>query len=320
MAESSLHIPVMLDEVITALTPSAGKQFIDATFGNGGYSKALLDAADCQVAAIDRDPDAIRRGQPMIEGYSGRFRLMEGPFSQIASLCADANIQKVDGIVFDLGVCSTQLDEAERGFSFRSDGPLDMRMSRQGRDASDIVNDLGEAELADIIWRFGEERASRRIAKAIVRARLDARIERTSQLADIVHSVMPRPKPGQADSATRTFQALRIFVNGELDELEMALAACEDLLAPNGVLAIVSFHSLEDRIVKNFLNIKSGNIPAPSRHRPDIREGTPALYALSPRKPVLPSEREVNLNARSRSAKLRIARRLDDTAPDKESA
>ena len=320
MAESSLHIPVMLDEVITALTPSAGKQFIDATFGNGGYSKALLDAADCQVAAIDRDPDAIRRGQPMIEGYSGRFRLMEGPFSQIASLCADANIQKVDGIVFDLGVCSTQLDEAERGFSFRSDGPLDMRMSRQGRDASDIVNDLDEAELADIIWRFGEERASRRIAKAIVRARLDARIERTSQLADIVHSVMPRPKPGQADSATRTFQALRIFVNGELDELEMALAACEDLLAPNGVLAIVSFHSLEDRIVKNFLNIKSGNIPAPSRHRPDIREGTPALYALSPRKPVPPSEREINLNARSRSAKLRIARRLDDTAPDKESA
>jgi len=320
MAESSLHIPVMLDEVITALTPSAGKQFIDATFGNGGYSKALLDAADCQVAAIDRDPDAIRRGQPMIEGYSGRFRLMEGPFSQIASLCSDANIQKVDGIVFDLGVCSTQLDEAERGFSFRSDGPLDMRMSRQGRDASDIVNDLDEAELADIIWRFGEERASRRIAKAIVRARLDARIERTSQLADIVHSVMPRPKPGQADSATRTFQALRIFVNGELDELEMALAACEDLLAPNGVLAIVSFHSLEDRIVKNFLNIKSGNIPAPSRHRPDIREGTPALYALSPRKPVLPSDREINLNARSRSAKLRIARRLADTAPDKESA
>ena len=302
MAESSLHIPVMLDEVITALTPSAGKQFIDATFGNGGYSKALLDAADCQVAAIDRDPDAIRRGQPMIEAYSGRFRLMEGPFSQIASLCADGNIQKVDGIVFDLGVCSTQLDEAERGFSFRSDGPLDMRMSRQGRDASDIVNDLDEAELADIIWRFGEERASRRIAKAIVRARLDARIERTSQLADIVHSVMPRPKPGQADSATRTFQALRIFVNGELDELEMALAACEDLLAPNGVLAIVSFHSLEDRIVKNFLNIKSGNIPAPSRHRPDIREGTPALYALSPRKPVLPSDREINLNARSRSA------------------
>ena len=320
MAESSLHIPVMLDEVITALTPSAGKYFIDATFGNGGYSKALLDAADCQVAAIDRDPDAIRRGQPMIEAYRGRLSLLEGPFSQIASLCADANIQKVDGIVFDLGVCSTQLDEAERGFSFRSDGPLDMRMSRQGRDASDIVNDLDEAELADIIWRFGEERASRRIAKAIVRARLDARIERTGQLADIVRSVMPRPKPGQADSATRTFQALRIFVNGELDELESALAACEDLLAPNGVLAIVSFHSLEDRIVKSFLNIKSGNIPAPSRHRPDIRESTPAIYELSPRKPVLPSEREIDLNARSRSAKLRVARRLADTAHDRESA
>lgn len=320
MAESSLHIPVMLDEVITALTPSAGKYFIDATFGNGGYSKALLDAADCQVAAIDRDPDAIRRGQPMIEAYRGRLSLLEGPFSQIASLCADANIQKVDGIVFDLGVCSAQLDEAERGFSFRSDGPLDMRMSRQGRDASDIVNELDEAELADIIWRFGEERASRRIAKAIVRARLDARIERTGQLADIVRSVMPRPKPGQADSATRTFQALRIFVNGELDELESALAACEDLLAPNGVLAIVSFHSLEDRIVKSFLNIKSGNIPAPSRHRPDIREGTPVIYELSPRKPILPTEREIDLNARSRSAKLRVARRLADTAHDRESA
>ena len=320
MAESSLHIPVMLDEVITALTPSAGKYFIDATFGNGGYSKALLDAADCQVAAIDRDPDAIKRGQPMIDAYRGRLCLLEGPFSQIASLCADANIQKVDGIVFDLGVCSTQLDEAERGFSFRSDGPLDMRMSRQGRDASDIVNELDEAELADIIWRFGEERASRRIAKAIVRARLDVRIERTGQLANIVRSVMPRPKPGQADSATRTFQALRIFVNGELDELESALAACEDLLAPNGVLAIVSFHSLEDRIVKSFLNIKSGNIPAPSRHRPDIREGTPVIYELSPRKPVLPSEREIDLNARSRSAKLRVARRLADTAHDRESA
>ena len=320
MAESSLHIPVMLDEVITALTPSAGKYFIDATFGNGGYSKVLLDAADCQVAAIDRDPDAIRRGQPMIEAYRGRLSLLEGPFSQIASLCADANIQKVDGIVFDLGVCSTQLDEAERGFSFRSDGPLDMRMSRQGRDASDIVNELDEAELADIIWRFGEERASRRIAKAIVRARLDARIERTGQLANIVRSVMPRPKPGQADSATRTFQALRIVVNGELDELESALTACEDLLAPNGVLAIVSFHSLEDRIVKSFLNIKSGNIPAPSRHRPDIREGTPVIYELSPRKPVLPSEREIDLNARSRSAKLRVARRLADTAHDRESA
>ena len=320
MAESSLHIPVMLDEVITALTPLAGKYFIDATFGNGGYSKALLDAADCQVAAIDRDPDAIKRGQPMIEAYRGRFRLLAGPFSQIASLCADANIQKVDGIVFDLGVCSTQLDEAERGFSFRSDGPLDMRMSRQGRDASDIVNELDEAELADIIWRFGEERASRRIAKAIVRARLDVRIERTGQLANIVRSVMPRPKPGQADSATRTFQALRIFVNGELDELESALAACEDLLAPNGVLAIVSFHSLEDRIVKSFLNIKSGNIPAPSRHRPDIREGMPVIYELSPRKPNLPSERQIDLNARSRSAKLRVARRLADTAHDRESA
>ncbi|MGB1399925.1 MAG: 16S rRNA (cytosine(1402)-N(4))-methyltransferase RsmH, partial [Candidatus Puniceispirillaceae bacterium] len=270
MTESSLHIPVMLDEVITALMPAAGKVFIDATFGNGGYSRALLESADCRVAAIDRDPDAILRGQPMLQGYQGRFSLLEGNFSQIARLCADAGIDRADGIVFDLGVCSTQLDQAERGFSFRADGPLDMRMSQQGRDASDIVNELDEAELADIIWRFGEERASRRIARAIVRARLDARIERTGQLADIIHSVMPRPKPGQADSATRTFQALRIYINGELDELKTALADCEKLLAPDGILAIVSFHSLEDRIVKNFLNLKSGNIPAPSRHRPEI--------------------------------------------------
>jgi len=310
MKESSLHIPVMLDEVITALMPAAGKVFIDATFGNGGYSRALLESADCHVAAIDRDPDAILRGQPMMKSYHGRFSLLEGNFSQIVRLCADAGIGQVDGIVFDLGVCSTQLDQAERGFSFRSDGPLDMRMSRQGRDASDIVNELDEAELADIIWRFGEERASRRIAKAIVRARLDARIERTGQLADIIHSVMPRPKPGQADSATRTFQALRIYINGELDELETALADCEKLLAPDGILAIVSFHSLEDRIVKNFLNLKSGNIPAPSRHRPEIGSAVPAIYRLSPRKPILPSRDEIAINARSRSAKLRVAQRI----------
>ena len=263
MTESSLHIPVMLDEVITALMPAAGKVFIDATFGNGGYSRALLESADCRVAAIDRDPDAILRGQPMLQGYQGRFSLLEGNFSQIARLCADAGIDRADGIVFDLGVCSTQLDQAERGFSFRADGPLDMRMSRQGRDASDIVNELDEAELADIIWRFGEERASRRIARAIVRARLDARIERTGQLADIIHSVMPRPKPGQADSATRTFQALRIYINGELEELETALADCEKLLAPDGILAIVSFHSLEDRIVKNFPESEKREYPCP---------------------------------------------------------
>ena len=281
MAQSSLHIPVMLDEVIAALTPSPGKVFLDATFGNGGYTKALLDTANCQVAAIDRDPDAILRGQPLLAAYSGRLQLLEGPLSEMARLTTAAGIKKLGGIVFDLGGCSTQLDEAA---------------------------------LADIIWRFGEERASRRIARAITRARLDARIERTSQLADIVHSVMPRPKPGQADSATRTFQALRIYINGELDELEKALAAAEDLLAPDGVLAIVSFHSLEDRIVKNFLNAKSGNLPAPSRHRPDIRAEQPAIYALTPRKPLLPSDAEIAVNARARSAKLRVARRLADVA------
>ncbi len=292
--------------------PEKGKYFIDATFGNGGYSKALLEAGDCHVAAIDRDPDAIKRGQPMVAHYAGRFHLREGPFSKMDALIRTTDFEKVYGIVFDLGVCSTQLDQAHRGFSFKQDGPLDMRMSQAGRDASFVINELDEEEIADILWRFGEERASRRIARAIVRARLDARIERTSQLAQIIHSVMPRPKAGQADSATRSFQALRIFINGELDELQTALQSSEALLRENGVLAVVSFHSLEDRIVKTFLNDKSGNRPGPSRHRPELAEHSPPTMRLSPRKPILPDASEIQHNARSRSAKLRVAIRTDE--------
>ena len=309
MREASLHIPVMLDEVTAALNPDAGKALIDATFGNGGYSHHFLTTAACQVAAIDRDPEAIARGQTMLGAFDGRFSLFEGPFSALRQLVKGSEFEQVDGIVFDLGVCSTQLDVAERGFSFRQDGPLDMRMTPIGENACDVVNGYSETDIADILWRYGEERASRRIARAIIKARSGCPIERTSQLADIIHSVMPRPKPGQPDSATRSFQALRIHVNRELDELETALAACEHLLKPDGILAVVSFHSLEDRIVKQFMAEKSGRKARPSRHRPDLEADTPPVFSLVTRKPVLPSADEEQRNPRARSARLRVAKR-----------
>lgn len=311
MSEASLHIPVMLDEVICALAPADNGLFIDATFGNGGYSRAILSSAACSVAAIDRDPDAILRGQELIDASNDRLSLHEGHFSQMAEMMENTSFSEVDGIVFDLGVCSTQLDQPERGFSFRHDGPLDMRMSKDGTDAAHIINHYGEADIANILWRYGEERASRRIARAIAQARLIARIERTDQLANIIHSVMPRPKPGQADSATRSFQALRIYVNAELEEIEAALLAAEKLLKPGGILAVVSFHSLEDRIVKLFLADRSGAKARPSRHLPDVGPETLPTFILAPRKPIQPTQAEVSLNPRSRSAKLRVAQRTD---------
>ncbi|MAU78150.1 MAG: 16S rRNA (cytosine(1402)-N(4))-methyltransferase [SAR116 cluster bacterium] len=309
-----LHTPVMLDEVSAALRPEAGKMLIDATFGNGGYSMHFLNIADCHVAALDRDPDAIARGQAIVQAFSGRLSLYEGSFSAIRQMVAGSNFEQVDGIVFDLGVCSTQLDQAERGFSFRLDGPLDMRMTPAGESAGDVINSYKEEQIADILWRYGEERFSRRIARAIVKARTDSPIARTGQLAEIIHSVMPRPKPGKPDSATRTFQALRIHVNQELDELEHALAACVYLLKPGGILAVVSFHSLEDRIVKQFMAGMSGLRGRPSRHRPDQETHSPPLFALVTRKPVLPSSAEELANPRARSAKLRVARRTDTPA------
>ena len=318
MTETSLHIPVMLEEVLSALAPADRSLFIDATFGNGGYSVALLSAADCHVAAIDRDPDAIGRGQTLCNSSGGRFTLHEGQFSEMASMMVGTPFAKVDGIVFDLGICSTQLDHAERGFSFRQDGPLDMRMSKMGTDAAHIVNHFSEAEIADILWRYGEERASRRIARAIIRARLDTPIERTAQLAAIIHSVMPHPKPGQADSATRSFQALRIFVNAELNEIKAALAASEILLKPGGILAVVSFHSLEDRIVKLFLAERSGTQARPSRHLPDNGVTDIPTFQMTPRKPIIPGALEIETNPRARSAKMRVARRTDAPARNKE--
>ncbi len=318
MALEKLHRSVFLHEVVAALGPTDGHCYLDATFGNGGYSRALLEGANCCVIAIDRDPDAIRRGALMQEEFFGRFIIIEGCFSNMASLFKNLPSQKggfsngvpnkIHGAAFDLGVCSTQLDQPERGFSFRNNGPLDMRMSKSGASAADIVMQSDAGDLAKILWEYGEEKASRRIARAIVSAREIAPIITTAELAQIIYSVMPSKRPGQIDPATRSFQALRIFVNRELDELAAGLIAVEALLGPQGVLAVVSFHSLEDRIVKRFLTERSQHASRPSRHLPDTVKSAPS-FDLSTRKAIAPSDDECRKNARARSAKLRIARR-----------
>ena len=313
LQHQALHTPVLLREVVTALAPIDGGTYLDATFGNGGYSRAILEAAACTVIAIDRDPDAITRGSALQDEFGDRLTLCEGVFSEMESLVGQSSSDRrpgLDGIAFDLGVCSTQLDQPERGFSFRFDGPLDMRMSKSGESAADIVMTLDERQIADILWEYGEERASRRIARAIVRARENAPITTTGELAAIIHAVMPARRPGQIDPATRSFQALRIYINRELGEVEDGLAAAEAMLKPGGILAVVSFHSLEDRIVKRFLAARSGGAARPSRHLP-AREGPSPTFELVSRKPVAPSAEEAETNARARSAKLRIARRTD---------
>ena len=315
MPERMLHQSVLVNEVVEVLGPAHLGCYLDATFGNGGYSRAILDKANCTLLAIDRDPDAIERGATMKAEYAGRFHLAEGCFSDMAEL-ANSHLPEFAGLhgaAFDLGVCSTQLDQPERGFSFRADGPLDMRMSKTGQSAADIVMRSGEADLARIFWEYGEEKASRRIARAICRERAQANITSTSQLASIIRSVMPAKRPGQPDPATRSFQALRIFVNRELDELQAGLEAVERLLRPGGILAVVSFHSLEDRIVKRFLKTRSQYAAKPSRHWPSVEASAPTFELLS-RKAILPDEEERIKNSRARSAKLRIARRT--SAPE----
>ena len=315
MSGQTLHQPVMLDEVVSTLAPKDDGLYIDATFGNGGYSRAILEAANCHLMAIDQDPDAIKRGQPLVDAFAPRFTLAHGRFSQMAELLEAQDervnaVDGVDGIVFDLGVCSTQLDQAERGFSFQKDGPLDMRMSQDGLDAEEVVNKTAESDLADILYTYGDERASRRIARAIVKARTEAPITRTLQLANIIHSVMPRPKPGQSDSATRSFQALRIYVNQEMAEIEEALEAAQGLLKPDGLLVVVTFHSLEDRLVKQFIAKRGGKVANPSRHLPQMEEA-PVYFSMMTRKPLLPTDDEIATNPRSRSAKLRAAMRTN---------
>jgi 16S rRNA (cytosine1402-N4)-methyltransferase len=304
------HVPVLALEVVDALQPRDGGRYLDGTFGAGGYSTAMLDCADCQVIAIDRDSDAIAAGQELAERYAPRLRLIEGRFGDMAELLSAEGVEEVDGVALDLGVSSMQLDQADRGFSFRAPGPLDMRMERHGRSAADLVNEANETELADIIWRYGEERRSRRVAHAIVEARRHKPIETTGELAAIVRRAVGPQGRDESDPATRTFQALRIAVNDELGELERGLAGAEQVLAPGGRLAVVSFHSLEDRAVKEFVRARAGRTPGPSRHAPPRQEVAAIKLRDLTRKPIVPSAAEIAANPRARSARLRVAEKL----------
>lgn len=308
------HVSVMASEVVAALKPQAGEIFVDGTFGRGGYSRALLDEAACTVYAIDRDPEAVKAAQEMAAIYGGRLKVIEGCFGQMDSLLAGVGVASVDGVTLDIGVSSPQFDNPERGFSFRFDGPLDMRMGRSGPTAADLVNELPEKDLANLIYRYGEERHSRRIAKAIVRARP---IERTGQLAEVIRSVMRKSHDG-IDPATRAFQALRIAVNDELGELERGLGAAERLLKAGGRLAVVSFHSLEDRIVKEFLRERSDKGQGGSRHLP--QKAVQRLASFEDVKRQMPSEAEVKGNPRARSARLRHAVRSQAQAWESEAS
>ena len=305
------HVSVLGREAVEMLAPRAGGTYVDATFGAGGYSRAILAVGGTRVIAIDRDRSAVADGFALVDSSDGRLTLVEDRFSNLAGICAAEGAAAVDGVVMDVGVSSMQLDEAGRGFSFRLDGPLDMRMGQAGPTAADVIARASEAELADIIYIFGEERHSRGVARAIVAARKDAPITTTRALADIVARVV-RTKPGDIHPATRTFQGLRIFVNEELAELQAALEAAERVLKPGGRLAVVSFHSLEDRIVKNFLN-ERGKTGGGSRHLPEVNQAVPSFRLLT-RKPVTPGEEETAANPRARSAKLRGAERTDAPA------
>lgn len=303
-ADQTPHIPVLIRPLIAAVGPVTGV-WLDGTFGNGGYTRALLAAGADKVIAVDRDPLAFQMAAGWVADYGDRIVMQEGVFSQL-----DSYAQDLDGVVLDLGVSSMQLDLAERGFSFMRDGPLDMRMSQSGLSAADLCNDADEAELADIIYLYGEERASRRIAKAIVAARP---LTTTGQLAKIVESCLPRAKPNQSHPATRTFQALRIAVNNEYGELAMGLMAAERALKPGGQLAVVTFHSVEDRMAKRFLQARSGNNANANRYAPETTQVTPA-FRIDKRKAIGPDDQELAENPRSRSAKLRVAIRTDAPA------
>ena len=303
---SALHVPVLGRPAIDFLKIRDGGVYIDATFGAGGYTRALLAAADCQVIAIDRDQSAIAGGFDLVRQANGRLTLIEDRFSNLDAVARACGVDAVDGVVLDLGVSSMQLDRPERGFSFRHDGPLDMRMGGEGASAADIVARASERDLANIVFLLGEERHSRAVARAIVKARALAPILSTAALADIVGRVV-RSKPHEIHPATRTFQALRIFVNDELGELVGALAAAERILKAGGRLVAVSFHSLEDRIVKTFLADR-GEARGGSRHAPELKRPQPTFAVLTKR-PLVADDAEVAGNPRARSAKLRAAER-----------
>lgn len=304
---SAPHTPVLLRPLLAAVAPVSGR-WLDGTFGAGGYTRGLLDAGAAQVVAVDRDPLAFEMAQAWAGDYGDRIVMQRGVFSKM-----DDYAQDLDGIVLDLGVSSMQLDLAERGFSFMRDGPLDMRMSQDGPSAADIVNEAEEEVIANILFQYGEERASRRIAKAIVRAREEAPITTTLALAGLVEGCLPRSKPGQSHPATRSFQALRIAVNNEYGELFNGLMAAERALKPGGQLAVVTFHSVEDRMVKRFLTARAGAGGNANRFAPEIEAEAPQFKILK-RKAIGPDAQELEENPRSRSAKLRVAIRTDAPA------
>jgi len=305
------HIPVLGRPAIQFLNVRDGGVYIDGTFGAGGYSRAILATPGTQVIGIDRDQTAIALGADLVEAAQGRLTLIEDRFSNLDAAAREAGYAAVDGVVLDVGVSSMQLDTPDRGFSFRLEGPLDMRMERGGASAADVVNMASERDLASIIFVLGEERFSRAVARAIVKARAQAPIKTTRALADIVAAVV-RARPGDIHPATRTFQALRIFVNDELGELAAALVAAENILKPGGRLVVVSFHSLEDRIVKSFLAARS-ETRGGSRHAPEVKRAAPSFTVLTKR-PVIADDDEIAQNPRARSAKLRAAERTEAPA------
>lgn len=309
------HVPVLIAEVLDALAPIDGGIFVDGTFGAGGYSRALIEAGAGRVVGIDRDPTARPRAEAMQAAFGARFAFVAGAFSELDAHAEAAGATTVDGVVLDVGVSSMQLDEAERGFSFRNDGPLDMRMSLDGPSAADFVNTADWREIARVLSVYGEERQAGRIARAIVARRERSPILRTGELSAVVESVLGGKRFGEVHPATRTFQAIRIHVNRELDELADALAAAERILHPGGRLAVVSFHSLEDRIVKRFVAERSRTVAQGSRHRPE-EPLPPATFRLTARQPVEPGAEECERNPRARSAKLRFAVRTDAPSRD----
>ena len=306
MIDKIVHVPVLLDEVINALSLTKDEVYIDATFGLGGYTNAILSNQNCKVVAIDRDPHAIVFADNLKKNYADRFYFKNGKFSELGKFLKELKIHKVAGIVFDLGVSSPQLDIQDRGFSFKLDGPLDMRMSSEGPTAEEFLDEVEETTLANIIYELGDEIYSRRIAKKIIHQRSINKIKTTGQLADIVRNAIPK-KRSKIDLATKTFQAIRIYLNDEIKELEEGLIAAEKVLRPEGRLVVVSFHSIEDKIVKNFF-YKCLRKKSLSRHLPELPNKNPSLEILT-KKPILPSAKEICINKRSRSAKLRIAKR-----------
>ena len=302
------HTPVLLNEAINALSLKEEEFYVDATFGLGGYSKAILNKTNCNLLAIDRDPKAKMYAEVIKSDFRDRFTFKNGKFSELIRFLKEINIEKVAGIVFDLGVSSPQLDDKERGFSFKSDGPLDMRMSLEGPTAEEFINKVEENTLANIIYEYGDEVFSRRIAKNIARERSIKKINSTSQLATIIRKSIPYSKK-KIDPATKTFQAIRIYLNNEIYELEKGLIAAEKSLKPDGILAVISFHSIEDRIIKKFL-VGCSKSQADSRFLPENSKKNNSFEILT-RKPISPSEKEITINNRSRSAKLRVAKRTN---------